>query len=144
MVGITERNEQKKELVALGYSLKYIDDWQPKTTLYRHKEAFNTDGEVSGAIGSTIANLPGNPSYVLPKAKIGLFTWPPSETCECRWCIERRSSGAESRASASVPEDTAEKKEETPIKGNFPCDECDYLGKSPNGLRMHVINRHPN
>ena len=143
MVGITERNEQKKELVALGYSLKYIDDWQPKTTLYRHKEAFNTDGVVSGTIGSTIENLPGNPSYVLPKAKIGLFTWPPSETCECRWCIERRTSGAKSEASDSVPEVTSSK-EKPPVTGNFPCDECDYLGKSPNGLRMHVINRHPN
>jgi hypothetical protein len=93
MVGISERNEQKQELARIGYSLKYIDEWQPKTTLYRHKAALNSEGEVSGAIGSYVENVPGSPDYVLRKAKIGLFPWMPGDSCTCKWCLERRQSG---------------------------------------------------
>jgi len=144
MTGIAEFNKQKQELVSVGFSMDWIDQDRPKVMLYRHKASYNVEGIMSEDVGSTLKGVPGSPDYVLRQAKKGQFPWPPSESCECRWCNERRSSGSESRASASAPEDTAEKKEETPIKGNFPCDECDYLGKSPNGLRMHVINRHPN
>ena len=90
VTGITERNQMKTELANLGYSLKYIDDWQPKTTLYRHRPAYNDEGEVTDAIGTAVRNVPGNPDYVLRKARIGLFPWIPDEKCECQWCVERR------------------------------------------------------
>jgi len=84
--GITGRNQMKAELVNLGYSMKYIDDWQPKTTLYWHRETYSDEGNITDAIGTSVSNVPGNPDYVLRKAKIGLFPWVPGEDCKCKWC----------------------------------------------------------
>jgi len=125
VTGITERNKIKVELVNLGYSMKYIDDWQPKTTLYRHKKSYNNEGDVTDDIGTSVSNVPGNPDYVLRKARIGLFPWKPSDECECRWCIKR----------------TAEKLPNS-------CDHCDFVprGETPaavaSSLRMHMQHRH--
>jgi hypothetical protein len=88
MAGITERNQQKNELANAGFTLRYIDEWQPKTTLYRHKPSYNIEGEITEDVGTTVRGVPGSPDYVLRKAKIGLFPWPPSESCTCRWCSE--------------------------------------------------------
>ena len=82
----------KKELVEIGYSLKYMDEWQPKTTLYRHKPGLDTQGNIAFDVGTFIENVPGSPDYTLKKAKIGLLQWKPSDTCECRWCKERAAS----------------------------------------------------
>ena len=87
MVGITERNQQKLELTNLGFSLKYIDESPAKTTLYRHKPSYDVSGVVAEGIGTTVKGVPGNPDYVLRKAKIGLFPWVPSEKCKCQWCV---------------------------------------------------------
>jgi hypothetical protein len=91
MAGITERNQLKNDLVAMGYSLKYIDEWQPKTRLYRHKAAYNAAGAMMEDVGTFVGNVPGSPDYVSRKSKIGLFTWPPSDSCSCKWCLEGRS-----------------------------------------------------
>ena len=85
---ITERNKLKQELAGLGYSLKYIDEWTPKTRLYRHKASYNVEGEIMDEVGTYMDNVPGNPDYVQKKARIGLFTWKPGPECECRWCAE--------------------------------------------------------
>ena len=69
MAGITERNQQKMELVNSGFSLRYIDEWQPKTTLYRHKPSLNVEGvvvmdtgtPVTGAVSYTHLTLPTTP-----------------------------------------------------------------------------------
>ena len=90
MAGITERNRQKNELASAGFTLRYIDEWQPKTTLYRHKPSYNVDGEITEDVGTTVKGVPGSPDYVLRKAKIGLFPWPPGENCTCQWCAERK------------------------------------------------------
>ena len=89
MAGITERNQMKKELAGMGYSLRYIDEWQPKARLYRHKTFYNVDGVIADAVGTYMDNVPGNPDYVLKKSKIGLFKWPPSDSCVCKWCAGR-------------------------------------------------------
>ena len=89
MAGISERNKQQNQLANIGYSLRYIDEWQPKTTLYRHKPDYNISGEIVQDVGSTVKNVPGSPDYVMKKSKIGQFGWPPSDTCTCRWCVER-------------------------------------------------------
>ena len=89
MAGISERNKQQNQLANIGYSLRYIDEWQPKTMLYRHKPDYNIDGDIVQDVGSTVKNVPGNPDYVMKKSKIGQFGWPPSDTCECKWCVER-------------------------------------------------------
>tara|TARA_R110000765_G_scaffold425071_1_gene537214 strand:+ start:3531 stop:3941 length:411 start_codon:yes stop_codon:yes gene_type:complete len=86
MVGITERNKQKQELTNRGFAMKYIDEWQPKTTLYRHKASLDSNGNVAAGVGSFMSGVPGNPDYVLRKANMGLFPWEPSESCTCKWC----------------------------------------------------------
>ena len=89
MAGITERNQQKIELANNGFTLRYIDEWQPKTTLYRHKPSYNADGDISEDVGSAVSGVPGSPDYVLRKSKLGLFPWIPSGECTCKWCAER-------------------------------------------------------
>ena len=61
MTGITERNRQKNELASVGFSMKYIDEWQPKTTLYRHKPSYNVDGEMTGDVATAVNGVPGSP-----------------------------------------------------------------------------------
>tara|TARA_R100000808_G_scaffold3201_1_gene11535 strand:- start:1085 stop:1483 length:399 start_codon:yes stop_codon:yes gene_type:complete len=88
MAGITERNAQRVELANSGFTMDYIDEWQPKTTLYRHKASLTVGGEISQGVGTAVRQVPGNPDYVLKKAKIGLFPWKPGSECSCQWCGE--------------------------------------------------------
>ena len=106
MANISERNQQKNQLAGLGYSLKYIDEWQPKITLYRHRPARNQDNVIVEQVGSFIEGVPGEPSYVLKKAKIGLFPWKPNEGCTCKWCNENN--GAQVVAKTKKVEATPE------------------------------------
>ena len=85
-----ERTELREELVGQGYSWNYIDEWQPKVTLYRHREMKNPKGEVVSEAGTKVEGLPGNPDYITRKARQGLLQWPPSDACTCRWCAERK------------------------------------------------------
>ena len=125
MATMTERNMQRQQLASIGYTLDYIDSWQPKTRLYRHTPSLNTDGKIDGDVGTFVDGVPGNPDYVLRKSRIGLFKWPPSNECECRWCTER----TENTLSDS-------------------CNECDFepKGETPaaiaSSLRMHNQHRH--
>ena len=107
MVNISERNHQKNELASAGYSLKYIDEWLPKTTLYRHKPSYNQDGLIVAEVGTFVKGVPGEPSYVLKKAKIGLFPWKPDEGCTCKWCNERQEKGATKAQVAEVAPEPA-------------------------------------
>jgi hypothetical protein len=110
MAGISERNNQQNELGGLGYSLRYIDEWQPKTVLYRHKPDYNVDGDIVQDVGSAVKGIPGNPDYVLKKSKIGQFGWPPSESCTCRWCRSRDWGGtAEAKIVEAVPNPSVRK-----------------------------------
>ena len=90
MVLYRDRNSTREELIQAGYTWEYMDSWQPKTTLYRHADGLNVQGEVVHPYGSTITGVPGNPDYVLRKARIGFFPYPPTNdpTC-CKWCAER-------------------------------------------------------
>jgi len=136
MAGITERNQQKMELVNSGFSMRYIDEWQPKTTLYRHKASMNIQGEVVRDIGTTVTGVPGNPDYVLRKSKIGLFPWKPSESCECRWC---KDSYVE-----PVPEPEVNSEMVTKT-----CEECGFIAEAANlagassKLTFHKRKSHP-
>ena len=136
VTGITERNKMKQELSGLGYSMSYIDDWQPKTRLYRHKPAYNTQGEISDAVGTYVDNVPGNPDYVLRKARIGLFPWKPSSSCECKWC---RDSYVEPQPEPEVNSDMATKT----------CELCGFTAEAANlagassKLTFHKRKSHP-
>ena len=135
MVGITERNQQKLEVTNAGFSLKYIDEWQPKTTLYRHKASYTAEGEISQDVGSTLKGVPGSPDYVLRKAKIGLFPWKPGDQCDCQWCKE-----------SFVKDETVA---EDPVKERvIACDQCDFVPESEDKatassqLRFHKTKEH--
>ena len=136
VTGITERNKMKVELANLGYSMKYVDEWQPKTTLYRHKKAYNNEGDVTDDIGTSVSNIPGNPDYVLRKARIGLFPWKPSESCECKWC---RDSYVEPQPEPEVNLDMATKT----------CELCGFTAEAANlagassMLTFHKRKSHP-
>ena len=120
MAGITERNAQRIELANSGFTMNYIDDWQPKTTLYRQKASYNTEGDIIEGIGSTGKQVPGNPDYVLKKAKIGLFPWKPGSECSCQWCSE---------VVAEV--------EEKPKMLYKMCDKCDFEGKAKSNSGLY-------
>ena len=109
MPGISERNRQQNELARAGFTLRYIDDWSPRITLYRHKPSYNVDGAISEDVGSTVSGVPGEPSYVLKKAKMGLFPWKPNEGCACQWCNERNGTqvAAKTEVVESAPESGA-------------------------------------
>ena len=104
-----ERTELRTELVGQGYSWEYIDEWQPKTTLYRHRELKNPQGEVVHGVGAVVSGVPGNPDYTSRKARQGLLQWPPSDTCTCVWCRNRRE--ASTVAPVSTTESTGEAEE---------------------------------
>ena len=89
MVTTTDRQRIRAELVALGYAWEYIDEWQPKATLYRHAPGLDIEGNVAFPVGTPLKGVPGNPDYVLKKARLGMFQYLPGETCECRWCSVR-------------------------------------------------------
>tara|TARA_Y100000310_G_C20384593_1_gene669801 strand:- start:312 stop:737 length:426 start_codon:yes stop_codon:yes gene_type:complete len=133
MVGITERNQQKLELANAGFSLKYIDEWQPKTTLYRHKPSYYVAGGVSEDIGTMVKGVPGSPDYVLRKSKIGLFPWVPDDGCECRWCVERMAGNAKAEPVGETP--GAESNPAVEIK----CAVCDY--KASGGSKVSAMSR---
>ena len=135
VTGITERNKMKTELAGIGYSLKYINDWQPKITLYRHTASLNTEGEVIRDIGTAISGVPGNPDYVLRKSKIGLFQWPPSDTCDCQWCKVRV-------AEKAKVENKVSKEYRGDIQDcGFDANGKDHASKL-SSLRMHMRNSH--
>ena len=90
MVNLSDRQRMRQELVAQGYSWEYVDEWQPKTTLYRHAPGLDIEGNEVSPVGSTIKGVPGSPDYVLRKARLGMFPFPPADTCECRWCVARK------------------------------------------------------
>ena len=136
MAGITERNQQKMELVNSGFSMRYIYEWQAKTILYRHKDSLNVQGEVVRDVGTTLTGVPGNPDYVLRKAKIGLFPWKPGVSCDCKWC---KDSYVEP---APEPEVNSEMVTKT-------CEECGFIAEAANlagassKLTFHKRKSHP-
>ena len=137
MVTTKERTEIRAELVGQGYSWEYIDGWQPKITLYRHREIKNGE-EVVSPVGTKLENLPGNPDYVLRKSKLGLLPYPPSDTCECRWCEVR---------AVKIETEGKEVKEES-VSEYISCQECDEeISASTKAgalsrLRAHVKSQH--
>ena len=108
-IGMQEYNKIKNELMGLGYSMRYVDEWQPKTRLYRHKAAYNADGDLTDEVGTYTDNVPGDPRYLLRKARIGMFGFPPSETCTCQWCNENKVTqvAAKTEVVEAAPESSA-------------------------------------
>jgi hypothetical protein len=137
MVAYRDRRGMRQELVAQGYSWEYLDEWQAKTTLYRHAPGLNVQGAIVFPSGTEIKGVPGNPDYVLKKARIGMFPYPPSSACTCRWCKDETKWA-----------DATEKKVVNTTE--YACD-TEGCGFTANGkthsrklssLRMHARNKH--
>ena len=107
MVTFRDRKMTREALVRAGYSWEYLDQWQPKVSLYRHADGLDPSGKVVFPYGTEIKGVPGNPDYVLKKAKIGFFQYPPNEHCGCLWCVERKN-----RSEAIPPQTDSKKKSE--------------------------------
>jgi len=122
---ITERNKLKQELAGLGYSLKYIDEWAPKTRLYRHKASYNVEGHIMDEVGTYMDNVPGNPDYVQKKARIGLFTWKPGPECSCEWCT---ASFVEAKVPVKIPVEG--------LTATEACNLCDYVGEAKTAFAL--------
>jgi hypothetical protein len=88
MVTTKERTDMRKELVARGYAWEYVDEWQPKVTLYRHADMIGADGTLVKPAGTAVERLPGNPDYAIRKAKLGMLPFPPGKKCNCKWCSD--------------------------------------------------------
>ena len=114
-----ERTELRNELVSQGYAWEYVDEWQPKTTLYLHRAKKNQSGEEVIPVGTKISGVPGNPDYVARKARIGMLPYPPSDTCECKWC----SISNERADKVTGSEETSDEE----ISESVTCPDCDEV-----------------
>ena len=110
MVAITERQELRRKLVEQGFTWEFIDEPNPKTVMYRHAPGMNVEGEVVFPVGSI---WPGKTTtdarYILSKAKIGVFPFPPSEGHDCKWCAANKVEVGDSvqiEEQESVPEES--------------------------------------
>ena len=131
MATTKERVQMREELNGQGYSWEYIDEWQPKITLYRHAAKVNLSSqEVIEPVGHAVDNLPGEPSYVLRKARLGMLPYPPGDSCTCRWCDER---AVEADRIQNIPDEY-----KCNVSG------CDYIATSKthanklSAVRMHT------
>ena len=116
-----DRTELREELVGQGYSWEYIDEWQPKITLYRHAAKMSTNGDMISPAGTAVKGLPGNPDYVARKAKLGMLPYLPNDTCVCRWCAD----GKPKSQAATV---TEEEDDSQLVK--LKCSKCSYFTTS--------------
>jgi len=101
---VREYNQVKQDLMSVGFSPKYVDEWGPKITLYRHKPSYNQSGVVVADVG-TFVKCSGDPIYVRKKAGIGLLPWKPMDGCSCQWCQARDAQrGTKAQEAEVVPE----------------------------------------
>ncbi len=102
--------EVRTELQSAGYRIDYINSWPPKIDMWWHRDTKNPSGDVVSPVGTAVPNQPGHPDHQARKSRMGLLPWPPSESCMCKSCRERR----------EVPEALVEAplyvKEETAVK----------------------------
>jgi len=134
LVGINQRQQLRKELVEQGFTWEFIDEPNPKIKMYRHAPGMNVDGVVVFPAGSV---WPGktttDPRYILSKARIGVFPFPPSEHHECKWCA------------ASYPKTPVEEIKEELIQETMSCQECAHevsaLTKAGAVSKMRVHNK---
>ena len=129
MVTTAERQQLREELVSQGYTWDYIDSWQPKITLYRHTPGLNTDGEICFPVGTQLKNLTGTPRYIAKMGRLGMLPYPPTDSCECRWCVERTGGvdviKATKDIAAGIESDNPDMELST-----VTCQECGYEAKA--------------
>jgi len=147
---LAERNRLKAELRKMGIKGEYLDSWQPREDLWRHKPQLNNNGKEIKPAGAVVPNQPSDLDHKMRLAIRGILPWKPDKTCMCKGCRERDWDRAiiNDEGHISVP-DVAE---ESPFEafeapeGALPerlkCDDCDYVVKADNkrpaaSLRLH-------
>ena len=130
MATTAERKQLREELVSNGYSWDYIDSWQPKTVLYRHAPGLNVTGGVSSPVGTALKGLPGNPDYVARKSRLGLLPFPPTDSCECRWCVDRAGGPEVVQTVKDIAEGWKKNQLDEVSSAIVDCQECDYKAEA--------------
>jgi len=100
MTTAQDKVRQKADLAAKGYSIQYINSWQPKVDMWWHRDWLNLEGEVVKSAGTLVPNQPGNPDTQMRLSTRGLLPWKPGEDClsrtatngekGCKGCRDRR------------------------------------------------------
>ena len=119
---VKDRQARRQTLMQVGFSIEQIDGGQPKVDYYRHAprlkpngQIFKShDGESDGEIGKLIPNQPGDQFTAVRLSGRGVLPWPPSETCECKYCLERNGTERTDRAFMR-PEDIHELASPSPV-----------------------------
>jgi len=101
-----KREELRRELNATGFAWDYIDNWQPKTDYWAHKDMLSNTGKVQKEVGTKFPNMPGHPDHAMRMSRRGLLPFPPSTDCECKSCRERNGTVRTDRKFMS-PQDVA-------------------------------------
>ena len=130
MVTTAERKQLREELVSNGYSWDYIDSWQPKITLYRHTPGLNENGKVCFPVGTAIPTLPSDTFYRVKKSRIGWLPYPPTDSCECKWCVERAGGAEVIKAVKDIADGWEEKQEDGASVVAIDCQECEYKAEA--------------
>ena len=107
---------------------------RPRSTGIRR--GLDVEGNEVFPVGSEVKGVPGNPDYVLRKARLGMYPYPPSDGCSCSWCSQRSQN---TRALEAMKEEN---------EYMCPEDGCAFAanGKTHNhklsSLRMHKMKKH--
>ena len=130
MVTTAERQQLREELVSQGYAWDYIDSWQPKTVLYRHAPGRDVNGKVSSPVGAPIKGVRGNPDYVARKSRLGMLPYPPTDGCECRWCVDRAGGAEVVQKVKEIVGELKQNQGESVASVSVDCQECDYKAEA--------------
>ena len=84
-----ERSELKRELAKMGIKGDYLNGWQPREDLWRHKPGLNNFGKEVFRAGAVVANQPSLWDHKLRMAVRGILPWKPNALCQCKACRER-------------------------------------------------------
>ena len=151
-----ERQQLKRELGKLGIRGEYLEGWQPREDLWRHKPGLNNFGKEVKPVGSVVANQPSDWDHKLRLAVRGTLPWRPTRDCQCKACRERDWDKVvideEGQISMIAEEEVSPFQAfEDPPKPIVPdetkCPDCDFVvradSKSPKAsLRFHRLGKH--
>lgn len=84
-----ERSRLKEELGKLGIQGDYLESWQRREDLWRHRPQLNISGIESKPAGTVVPNQPSDMDHKYRLAVRGVLPWKPSRACACKACRER-------------------------------------------------------
>jgi len=151
-----ERTYLKGELAKMGIKGDYLDSWQPRGPMWRHKPQLNISGNEVQPAGIEIPNQPLLWDHQLRMAvRIGALPWKPSKDCGCKLCRERDWSKVTVNEEGHIhlivekesPVGNSDAFESFQTKSINQCPDCDFVVKSDSknpvgSLRFHRMGKH--